>query len=142
VQTQLPAPTTGTRTSQRRRRTTIAGLSLALPLALVAAIGVTQITGPEAARTAEPVVVSEAQQALPAQRAALMAAPQQLVYIAATQEQAAYALRFSAEINALRTELGQPQVPVGALVVGTDGAMALEGLPGAPGTRYLDLRTQ
>ena len=64
-----------------------------------------------------------------------------VVYIAATQEQAADLLRFSRELNALRVELGQPQVSVGVLVVGTERPLALDGLPGAPGTQFFDLRT-
>ena len=77
---------------------------------------------------------------VPAERAALAEAAGPVVYIAATQEQAADLLRFSGELNALRTELGQPQVSVGVLVVEPHTALALDALPSAPGTRVFDLR--
>lgn len=141
MQTHLRAPATRTRTSGRRRRTTIAGLSLALPLALAVAIGLVQISGNDAAGTAEPTAVAEAHHALVAEGAALAEAPRRVVYIVETQEQADHALRFIAEMNALRAELGQPQVSVGVLVAGTESTMALDGLPGAPDTRFFDLRT-
>ena len=68
-------------------------------------------------------------------------APAPVVYIAATREQAAYALERSGEINDLRATLGLPQESVNVLVLGTDSALTLDALPGAPGTRYFDLRT-
>lgn len=138
MQTHLPSTETSTRPSGLSRWPTVAGLSLAL--ALTAGIGLAQLKGDDSARSTERAAVSDAQPALPAQGAALGGAQRHVVYIAETEEQAAYALRFSAEINALRAGLGQPLVSVGALVVGPDGTLALDGLPGTPGTRYFDLR--
>jgi hypothetical protein len=139
VQTQLPATETSTRASGLTRWTTVAGLSLALALAV--GVGLARISGDDSARTTERTAVSEAQPALPTEGTALGGAQRQIVYIAETQDQVVHALRFSAEINALRADLGQPLVSVSVLVAGSEGAMALEGLPGTPGTRFFDLRT-
>jgi hypothetical protein len=139
MQARLPATETSTRPSGLSRWPTIAGLSLAI--GLTAVVGLAQIRDDGAVRTTERTAVSEAPPALPAQGAALGGTPRHVVYIAATEEQAAHALRFSAEINTLRAELGQPLVSVGALVVRPDSTLARDGLPGTPGTRYFDLRT-
>jgi hypothetical protein len=139
MQTHLPTTEAGTRSSGLNRWPTIAGLGLAL--ALTAGIGLAHFKGDDSARTTEQAAASEAQPALSAKDAALDGAQRHVVYIASSEEQAAHALRFSAEINALRAELGQPLVSVGALVVGPDSTLALEGLPGTPGTRFFDLRT-
>jgi hypothetical protein len=116
----------------------VAGLGLALALAV--ALGVAQLIRHDSARTEGPAAVTNGAPALPAQSTAPAEVPAPVVYVAASQEQAASALRFSAEINALRAELGQPQVSVGVLIAETGSTPALEALPGAPGTRYFDHR--
>ena len=138
MQTHLPAAMTPTRTPGLGRWPAVAGLGLALALAI--AIGLARLGGGDAARTMSPTAVPDADHTLATPGTARLEAPP-VVYIIATQEQAAFVRQFSAEINALRAELGQPQVPVGVLVVEPGTTLALDGLPAAPGTRYYDLRT-
>ncbi len=71
---------------------------------------------------------------------ATVAGSRPVVYIAGSREQAEFVARWSAELNALRADLGQQPVSVGVLVAGTDGADLRDRLPGAPGTLVFDLR--
>jgi hypothetical protein len=138
MQTHIPATTTRSRIGGLRRWPTLAGLSLALALAV--AIGVARITGHDSTRTEGTTAAPEAGLDRPAQSAALTEAPAPILYIAATQAQAAFVLERSAEVNALRALLGQPQVSVGAVVLEAGRMPALDGLPAAPGLRVIDLR--
>jgi hypothetical protein len=113
-----------------------------LALALSAGLGLAQLTRDEATPTSARATFSDAHAVSPAQTQARAEAPQQVlyIYVAGTEEQAAQVRQFSAELNALRAELGQPSVSVGVLVAGPESAWALEGLAGTPGTRFFDLR--
>jgi hypothetical protein len=137
MQTHVQAPGTATRTPGLSRWPNVAGIGLAL--ALAAAIGVAKLTGNESARTAGTTAAAEAEHVRPARSAGLTEAPP-ILYIAATQEQAAFVLERSAEVNALRTALGQPEVSVAAVVVVAGAVPALDGMPVEPGLRVIDLR--
>ena len=123
---------------EQRRQFWMAAGGAALALMVAASLGTWLMGRAGDPRVGEQPAASPPVPAAPAVRAE---ASPPVVYLVATPEQAAYALRFSADINALRAELGQPQESVGALVVGPDLTLALDALPGAPGTRYYDLRT-
>jgi hypothetical protein len=128
----------GSGASRRRRPSrwiSLAGLGLALALAV--ALGLVQMRG-VALPLFQETVLSDANTA-PSERPPPVGAQQHLVYIDATEEQALQLRRLSAEFSALPIESRQAPVTVGVIIAG-DGELPVEGLPAAPGTRFLDTR--
>jgi hypothetical protein len=64
-----------------------------------------------------------------------------LVYVVATPEQAEVVRRMAAELNEIRSQLGQRRVETAVVLAGERTVEVFAHLPGAPGTRFIDLRT-
>ena len=124
----------------KRHRTRFITVAAGAVLALTAAagIGAWQLGRDGTTSVGEQQAASPPVPAAPAARAE---ASPPVVYIAATREQAAELRRMSGEFNTLRAQLGQPEVPVGVLVLEPGATPTRDSLPGAPDTRYYDLRT-